>query len=68
MIIGDDYEDYDELLPKKELFYLKENLMDVIIVHHEIIKNWTMIIGDDYEDYDFFSIVIIMEYKLKSLS
>ena len=39
MIIGDDYEDYDELLPKKELFYLKENLMDVIIAHHEIIKN-----------------------------
>ena len=38
MIIGDDYEDYDELLPKKELFYLKENLMDVIIAHHEITK------------------------------
>jgi hypothetical protein len=55
MIIGDDYEDYDELLPKKELFYLKENLMDVIIVHHEIIKiivqtNFrTMITGDDYD-------------------
>jgi hypothetical protein len=55
MIIGDDYEDYDELLPKNELFYLKENLMDVIIVHHEIIKiivqtNFrTMITGDDYD-------------------
>ena len=55
MIIGDDYEDYDELLPKKELFYLKENLMDVIIVHHEIIKiivqtNFrTVITGDDYD-------------------
>ena len=55
MIIGDDYEDYDELLPKNERFYLKENLMDVIIVHHEIIKiivqtNFrTVITGDDYD-------------------
>ena len=55
MITGDDYEDYDEILPKYELFYLKESLMDVIIAHHEIIKIIVqtkfgiMITGDDYD-------------------
>lgn len=55
MIMGDDYEDYDEILPKYELFYLKESLMDVIIAHHEIIKIIvqtkfeTMITRDDYD-------------------